>query len=79
MLEGVMRTTVTLDEQLVSEVMKVTSAKTKTKAVTIALKELVKRKKIEKLRSLLGSIDIDEKEIRKLREMEIQEAENSRD
>ena len=57
MLEGVMRTSITLDEELVAEVMKVTPAKTKTRSVTIALKEYVKRKRIEKLRSLLGNVD----------------------
>ncbi len=74
-----MRTSITLDEELVAEVMKVTPAKTKTRSVTIALKEYVKRKRIEKLRSLLGNVDIDEERIRKLREMEIREVEESRD
>lgn len=74
-----MRTSITLDEELVAEVMKVTPAKTKTRSVTIALKEYVKRKRIEKLRSLLGNVDIDEESARTLREMEIREAEDSHD
>ncbi len=74
-----MRTSITLDEELVGEVMKVTPAKTKTRAVTIALKEYVKRKRIEKLRSMLGNVDVDEESLRKLKEMEIREAEDNLD
>jgi len=79
MLEEAMRTSITLDEELVGEVMKVTPAKTKTRAVTIALKEYVKRKRIEKLRSMLGNVDVDEESLRKLKEMEIREAEDNLD
>lgn len=70
-----MRTTVTLDEKLIQEVMKVTAAKTKTAAVTAALREHVRRNQIDKLRSLLGKVDIDSKDLKELRELEIQETE----
>jgi len=69
-----MRTTLTLDEKLVTEVMKVTSAKTKTKAVTIALEQFVRRKKIDALRSLLGTLDVDPEPFANLRELEIAES-----
>lgn len=72
-----MRTTVTLDETLVREIMKVTAAKTKTAAVTVALREHARRSRIDKLRSLLGKVDIDAKSLKDLREAEIQEAEQT--
>lgn len=70
-----MRTTVTLDEALVREIMKVTAAKTKTAAVTAALREHARRSRIDQLRSLLGKIDFDAKSLDELREAEIREAE----
>ncbi|MDP8256651.1 MAG: type II toxin-antitoxin system VapB family antitoxin [Candidatus Alcyoniella australis] len=70
-----MRTTVTLDEGLVREVMSVTSAKTKTAAVALALREHVRRKRIEKLRSILGKVDIDAVDLENLRAEELREAE----
>lgn len=54
-----MRTTVTLDENLVAEVKRVTGQRTKTAAVALALAELVHYKKIQELRGLLGKVDID--------------------
>jgi hypothetical protein len=69
-----MRTTLTLDDNLVTAVMKVTSAKTKTRAVTIALEQFVRRKKIDALRSLLGTFDVDPKPFSELRELEIAES-----
>ena len=71
-----MRTTVTLDQGIVNEVMEATSSKTKTKAVTLALKEYIRRKKIEKLRFLLGKVDFDEQAADRLRELEIKEGED---
>lgn len=71
-----MRTTVTLDEKLVREVMKTTAARTKTGAVTRALQEHVRRMRIDKLRSLLGKVEIDSEGLKELREMELQEAED---
>ena len=54
-----MRTTVTLDGKLVSEVLKMTAAKNKTKAVALALDEYIRRQKIDKLRALLGHVQFD--------------------
>ena len=68
-----MRTTLTLDSKLVDRVIEVTSAKTKTRAVTIALEEYVRRSKINKLRALLGRVDLDPKRSSQLRELEIAE------
>ena len=55
-----MRTTVTLDEQLVNELVEFTNAKTKTAAVAIAVKEQIRRAKLKKLAGLLGTVDVDE-------------------
>ena len=73
-----MRTTLTLDEQLVADVLKATDAKTKTRAVTIALEQFVRRKKIDALRALLGTVDIDPEPFARLRELEIAESNNRR-
>ena len=59
-----MRTTVTLDENLVGELVKVTNVKTKTSAVALAVKEYIRRVKLKKLAGLLGTVDVDEKAIR---------------
>ena len=62
-MEDVMRTTVTLDENLVRELVKFSSAKTKTAAVALAVKEQIRRAKLKKLANILGTVDIDEKAI----------------
>jgi len=62
-LEEFMRTTVTLDEAMVSELMKLSGAKNKTTAVSNALREYIRRAKLEQLASLLGKIQIDEQAI----------------
>ena len=59
-----MRTTVTLDENLVRELLKLSDAKTKTAAVAFAVKEQIRRAKLKKLASLLGTVTIDVKAIR---------------
>ena len=58
-----MRTTVTLDENLVRELVKFSGAKTKTAAVALAVKGQIRRAKLKKLAGLLGTVDIDEKAI----------------
>ena len=59
-----MRTTVTLDENLVRELVKFSGAKTKTAAVALAVKEQIRRAKLKKLAGLLGTVDVDEKAIK---------------
>ena len=56
-----MRTTVTLDENLVQELVKLSDAKTKTAAVAFAVREQIRRAKLKKLASLLGTVAVDEK------------------
>ena len=59
-----MRTTVTLDENLVRELLKFSGEKTKTAAVALAVKEQIRRAKLKKLAGLLGTVDVDEKAIK---------------
>jgi len=58
-----MRTTVTIDENLVRELVKLSDAKTKTAAVAFAVREQIRRSKLKKLASLLGTVPVDEKAI----------------
>ena len=58
-----MRTTVTLDENLVRELVKLSDAKTKTAAVAFAVREQIRRAKLKKLASLLGTVTVDVKAI----------------
>ena len=64
MKDNIMRTTVTLDEKLVRELVQLTDAKNKTAAVATAVKEQIRRAKLKKLADLLGTIDVDEKAIK---------------
>jgi hypothetical protein len=61
MKEIVMRTTVTLDENLVRELVRLSDAKTKTAAVAFAVQEQIRRAKLKKLASLLGTVTVDVK------------------
>ena len=58
-----MRTTVTLDEALVRELLEFSKANTKTAAVALAVREQIRREKLKRLAGLLGNVDIDEKGI----------------
>jgi len=58
-----MRTTVTLDEGLVNELMSYFNAKTKTSAVAQAVKEQIRRAKLKRLANQLGRIAVDEEAI----------------
>ena len=53
-----MRTTLNLDPDLLSELMKVTRAKTKTEAIHRAMADLVRRKKLKGLKTLSGKVNI---------------------
>ena len=54
-----MRTTLDLDEKLIRQLMDVTAAKTKTDAIHQAAAELIRRKKLDRLKSLSGTIHLD--------------------
>ncbi len=68
-----MRATLNIPDELVKEAQEATGAKTKTETIVIALKELVRRKKIEELIALRGKIQIDyDWEAEEARELEAQ-------
>ena len=51
-----MRTTLDLPEELVSEAMKATQIKTKTKVIITALEELIRKSKIAEIKQYKGKI-----------------------
>ena len=69
-----MRTTVTLDETLVRELLKFSKTQTKTAAVTQAVNEQIRRAKLKQLANLLGTVDINEKAIEESDEADIKRA-----
>ncbi len=54
-----MRATVTIEKDILDELLKETKAKNKATAVKKAIHEYLKRKKIEKIRSMKGKLDFD--------------------
>ncbi len=70
-----MRTTITLDEELVSELVKLSGAKTKTAAVASAVREQIRRAKLKKLSELLGSIEFEEEQAKEANSLDIKRAE----
>ena len=67
-----MSTTLDLSEDLIRELMDITDARTKTGALEEAIREFIRRKNIEKLRSLRGKIQLADN-WRELREIENKE------
>jgi hypothetical protein len=54
-----MRATLNIPDELVREAQEATGARTKTEAIVIALKEVVKKKRIEELLVLKGRVQVD--------------------
>jgi hypothetical protein len=54
-----MRATVTIEKDKLDDLMKETKSKSKASAVKIAINEYLKRKKIEKIKSMKGKLDFD--------------------
>lgn len=71
-----MRTTVTIDEELVRELTRIYGVKTKTQAVLRAIKEELRRAKLRKLASMLGKVDVDKDAWREGREGDIERSES---
>jgi Arc/MetJ family transcription regulator len=66
-----MRTTIDINGDLISEVMKISGIKTKKKAVLVALREYLRYKKIEELKLLIGnydSFDLNLEDLKKMRD-----------
>jgi Arc/MetJ family transcription regulator len=64
-----MRTTIDIDDNLLKEAMKETSSTTKKDVVEEALAELIRARRIEKLRRMIGTyeIGITPEELRRMR------------
>ena len=70
-----MRTTVTLGDEMMRELLAATGTDNKTQAVQMAVSEFLRRQRLEKLRALRGKIDIvsneelEEAELAEIREL----------
>ena len=54
-----MRTTLDIPENLLSEAMKVTKARTKTEVIKFALENIIRKNKLQKLKRYRGNIEIE--------------------
>ena len=54
-----MRTTLDIPEELIEEARAILGFKSKTDTVILALRELVRRRRIEELKELMGSVELD--------------------
>jgi len=70
-----MRTTVEFPPELLEEVLRFSGAKKKKEALRIALEDYIKRKKLERLLSMPGKIEIIDM-TKKLEEIELGEGNN---
>jgi len=70
-----MRATLNIPDDLLTEVQKLTGEKSKTKAITVAMKEYVRQKRIKELLALRGKIQIEDvtHELEKLETEEMEE------
>jgi hypothetical protein len=67
-----MRTTLNVDPKLLSEVTKATGEKTPSKAVNKVLSEWLRRRKVDELRKMLGTMELDDN-LQELKELELKE------
>ncbi len=70
-----MRTTINIPDQIMVELLKYSGASSKTEAVSKAMIDWVNYKRIQKLKSLRGKLDVNI-DINELRSEEIREAQN---
>jgi Arc/MetJ family transcription regulator len=54
-----MRTTVEIDPELLAEAMRLCDAKTKKEIIAASLTEFVRRRRIDELKSMAGTLDLD--------------------
>jgi len=54
-----MRATITMEKDLLEKLLKETKAKTKASAVKLAINEYLRRRKVDKIRSLKGKLEFD--------------------
>jgi hypothetical protein len=70
-----MRATLNLPDNLVQDLVKETGAKTKTRAITIAIEGYLRKRNLEKLLSLQGALDLEEN-WREMETLELKEVED---
>ena len=70
-----MRATLNLPDNLVQDLVKETGAKTKTRAITIAIEDYLRKRNLEKLLSLQGALDLEEN-WREMETLELKEVED---
>lgn len=70
-----MRATLNIPDELIEEVQKITGARTKTEAIVISLKEVIRKKRIENLLAMRGKVEIEDvsEEMEKLELKEMEE------
>ena len=74
-----MRTTMSLDDALIKELLDVTGARTKTEAIHLAISDFIRRKKLQGLKALSGKIHIaDDWQAREELELKEQEKQERR-
>ncbi len=54
-----MRTTIDLPEDLIEEARRLLGFKSKTDTVILSLRELIRRKRIEELKDLMGAVELE--------------------
>ena len=54
-----MRTTLDIPEPLIEEARRLLGFKSKTDTVVLSLKEIIRRKRIDELKDLMGSVDLE--------------------
>ncbi|MBW2050112.1 MAG: type II toxin-antitoxin system VapB family antitoxin [Deltaproteobacteria bacterium] len=67
-----MRTTLNVDEKILEEVITLTGAKNRSQAINVVLQDFVKKKRLQKLLDLRGTLHLDNN-WKDLREMELDE------
>ena len=73
-----MRTTLDLPAELVEEARAALGYKSKTDTVVFALKEIVRRTRIDELKDLIGKIDLDVDGMRQMRDKDRRRARDRR-
>jgi Arc/MetJ family transcription regulator len=68
-----MRTTLDLDEHLISQLLKATNARTKTEAIHMAAAEFIRRRTVERIKALRGKVALADN-WKTLRDLETHEA-----
>jgi Arc/MetJ family transcription regulator len=68
-MENFMRTTLDIDAELIEKVVKTTGARSKKKAIEIAMKEFLRAKRRKELSDLIGNYEEFEVTLKDLRKM----------